>query len=97
MSDQTKTPGWLAEVLAARGDSEKTLAELIYDHGFAEGLAEARAKRMSELLLRVCDGRQLALSEEQRQRVVACTDGEQLDVWFVRAATADSATEVFAD
>jgi arylsulfatase A-like enzyme len=85
----TWTAGRILEAIEPQGDSEKTLVERIYDHGFAVGKAE--------VVLKVFGARQLALSDEQEQRVMACTDIEQLAVWLVRAATAATAAEVFAD
>jgi hypothetical protein len=43
------------------------------------------------------DGRRLATSQEQRERVMSCTDAEQLDLWLDRASTATTTAEVFAD
>jgi len=72
---------------------EKTLVERIHDQGIAEG--EARGK--AEAVLRLLDARGLALSQEQRQQVMSCTDAVQLDLWFDRTITAGTAAEVFAD
>jgi len=63
--------------------------------GKAEGKAEGRAEGKAEGVLRVLDARSLALADEQRARILACRDLEQLDRWLVRAVTATSATDVF--
>jgi hypothetical protein len=68
---------------------EKTFVERIHEQGISEGKAEA--------VLKLLDARHLAPSQEQRQRVTSCTDPAQLDLWFDRAITAGTATEVFAD
>jgi hypothetical protein len=70
-------------------ENELTFVERMFEQGVAEAKAEA--------VLKVLDGRKLAPSKGQRQRVMSCTDAAQLDLWFDRAATAGSADEVFAD
>jgi hypothetical protein len=72
---------------------EKTLAERLVEQGEAKGKAEGKA----EDVLRLLDGRHLAPSQEQRDRVTSCTDAAQLNLWFDRAITAGTAAEVFAD
>ena len=41
------------------------------------------------------DARNLKVSEKQRAQVTVSTNLGQLDLWFDRALTADSADEVF--
>jgi hypothetical protein len=74
-------------------DYEKTFVERIHDEGIAEGEAKGKAEAVLKLLV----ARHLAPTPEQRQRVTACTDPAQLDLWFDRAITAGTAAEVFAD
>ena len=61
------------------------------ERGRTEGLAEAKASD----ILKIMDARDLKTSEAQRDEVMASTDLGQLDLWFDRALTADSADEVF--
>ena len=61
----------------------------------AEGREEGREEESVKKLLRVLDKRGIPTTEEQRARLEACTDLDQLDVWFDRALTATSAAEVF--
>jgi hypothetical protein len=68
---------------------EKTFVERIHDQGVSEGEAKAA--------LKILDARRLAPSQEQRERVVSCTDSAQLDIWLNRAITAATAAYVFAD
>ena len=56
---------------------------------FSEGRAGA--------VLRVLARRNVAVSDEQRERISACTDLETLDRWLDRAVTAASADELFKD
>lgn len=61
------------------------------EQGRTAGLAEAKASD----ILKIMDARDLKTSEVQRDEVMASTDLGQLDLWFDRALTADSADEVF--
>jgi hypothetical protein len=72
---------------------EKTFVERIHDEGIAEGEARGEAK----VVLRLLDVRGVALTQEQRDQVTACTDAVQLDRWLDRVITASTAAEVFAD
>ncbi|MEU3172609.1 hypothetical protein [Streptomyces sp. NPDC007000] len=57
----------------------------------AEGRAEGRAANILLLL----DHRGVELSDEERERVMGCSDFDTLDLWFRRAVTASSAAGVF--
>ncbi|MEU9840864.1 hypothetical protein AB0C69_16745 [Actinomadura sp. NPDC048032] len=57
----------------------------------AEGQAEGEAKSV----LKVLEARGLSVSDDVRERVLACTDPEQLDQWLVRAVTAERADQLF--
>jgi hypothetical protein len=83
----------ILEAMMTTSEYEKTFVERIHDQGISEGKAEGKAEDVLKLL----DARHLAPSQEQRQRVTSCTDPAQLDLWFDRAITADSADDVFAD
>lgn len=64
--------------------------------GKLEGKAEGKLEGKAEALRLLLAHRGIALMEEERERIVACTDGAQLDRWFERALTATSAAEIFA-
>jgi hypothetical protein len=83
----------ILEAMMTTSDYEKTFVERIHDEGIAEGEAKGKAEAVLKLLV----ARHPAPSPEQRQRVTACTDPTQLDLWFDRAITASTAAEVFAD
>jgi hypothetical protein len=63
--------------------------------GRVQGIEQGLARAKGEDLLTIMDARSLKASEAQRERVMATTDLGQLDLWFDRALTADSADEVF--
>ncbi len=62
----------------------------------AEGRAEGALQARRELLGLFVARAGLALSDEQRAQIEACTDAEALDRWIERAIEARSAEELFA-
>ena len=87
----------ILEAMMKTSEYEKTFVERIHEQGISEGEAKGKAEGKAEAVLRLLDARDLAPSQEQRQRVTSCTDPAQLDLWFDRAITAGTVTEVFAD
>ena len=65
--------------------------------GEAKGKAEGRAEGKAEAVLSVLEARGLPVGEQQRARVLACTEVETLDRWLQRSVTAATIEEVFAD
>ena len=63
------------------------------ERGLERGLEQAKA----EYVLKALDKRGVELTMEQRERVSACKDLDQLDQWFDRALTAATTDDVFAD
>lgn len=61
----------------------------------AEGRAEGRAEEAARLVLTVLTARGLELSADQRARVAACRDLDQLEAWVRQAVTATSTDELF--
>ncbi len=70
-------------------------AESLIAEGMAKGEARGRALGMAEYVLKVLDMREIAVSEEVRERVMGCCDAEIQQAWFDRALKADSAEELF--
>lgn len=60
-----------------------------------EGRVEGRVEGETRALLAVLEARGLAVSPEVRDRITACTDPDQLELWIRRAATVDSSIELF--
>ncbi len=65
--------------------------------GKAEGLAEGKAEAKAEVLLKILAGRGVAVTDEQRSRVLVCRDLAQLDRWIDRAFQATSADAALAE
>ncbi|GAB3466592.1 hypothetical protein GCM10027570_56050 [Streptomonospora sediminis] len=59
------------------------------------GWAKGMAKGMAKAVLRRLDFAGVALTDEQRETIGACTDLEQLDTWIDRSVKATSARDVF--
>lgn len=67
------------------------------EKGRAEGHAEGRAAAEAESVLRVLDARGISVPDPVRDRVRSCTDSDQLAEWLRRAATADTAEDLFTE
>lgn len=61
-----------------------------YKKGFAQGEAQGEANA----LLRILERRGIAVPDEARDRILACTDTALLDTWIDRAVAASSVEEV---
>jgi hypothetical protein len=60
-----------------------------------EGAIEGAVKSHVDDVLQVLDAREVALTEAERSRLLACRDPEELKRWLRAAATAKSARDVF--
>ncbi|MGP4109506.1 hypothetical protein ACTWP5_01140 [Streptomyces sp. 4N509B] len=67
------------------------------EEGRAEGLAQGKAQGKAQDLLEVMTVRGFQVSDDDRQRILACTDLPTLDRWFSRSLRAASTAEVFDD
>ncbi len=63
--------------------------------GHAQGQAEGRREALTCAVVEVLAARGLAVTDEQRARITACTDPDALVAWLQRAATASNADELF--
>ena len=64
--------------------------------GKTEGEARGKAEGEAQAVLAVLEARGLTPTEQQRQRVLACTDLEQLNSWVRKAVTLVDVEELFA-
>lgn len=71
-------------------------ARTYFAQGEAKGRAEGEAKGEARALLALLAARGMTVDEVTRQRILDCTDVEQLERWIVRAATASSASEALS-
>jgi hypothetical protein len=65
--------------------------------GVEQGLEQGAANAKAQDVLKVIDARGLRPTEEQRAKITATAGITQLDLWFDRALTADTAADVFKD
>jgi hypothetical protein len=65
------------------------------DRILAEGEAKGKAEGEARMILRVLSARGLDVSGDVRERVMACSDLRQLEIWGDRAATAANIEDVF--
>ncbi|MEU1405021.1 hypothetical protein ABZ471_22140, partial [Streptomyces sp. NPDC005728] len=76
------------------------LAEQVREEGREQGREEGRAEAKAKMILRVLEWRDIPVPNDVRERVMACTDVDQLEAWAQRAVHATDATdaaELFAD
>jgi hypothetical protein len=72
-------------------------AKRYYGAGLLEGEARGKAEGKAEALLAVLRARGVALSQGERERILACEDTKKLDVWIERAVVATRAAELFGE
>jgi hypothetical protein len=65
------------------------------EKGRNEGLSEGRALGQALSVIEVFEAREIAVSEEQRSRIIACSDLDMLSRWHKRAVTVASVDELF--
>jgi len=65
--------------------------------GVEQGLEQGAANAKAQDVLKIIDARGLRPTEEQRAKITATAGIAQLDLWFDRALTADTAADVFKD
>ena len=63
----------------------------IWDEARAEGRTEGKA----ELVLELLQDREIAVSAAERERVLGCTDNQELKTWVKRALTVECAEQLF--
>jgi predicted transposase YdaD len=65
------------------------------EEGIEVGIDKVRQEGTAKSILRVLSAREITISSEQRQRIFACSDGEQLGAWITRAATMNPGDDLF--
>jgi hypothetical protein len=82
---ETLRRSWEQDVAAGKAEGE------------AKGKAEGEAKGKAEALLRILAQRGLSASEDQRRRILECTDLATLDGWLDRALLVTSVDELLLE
>lgn len=65
------------------------------DEGLRKAMAEGKAEGKAEGVLAVLQARGLSVSAQQRERILASTDLDELDRWLRLAATATAVDTLF--
>ena len=68
---------------------QSEFARKYFGRGRAEGIARS--------IVTVLEQRGIGVTDQQRIRVLGCTDTAQLERWVARAATASSSDELFGE
>ena len=71
-------------------------ARRYYGQGRTEGLEEGRAEGEARALLGFLAARGVDVPHSARERIMRCTDLDQLETWVRRAATVSTVDELFA-
>ena len=83
---------WRTIMLMSTSYPESPLAKAVAEEAAAKATVQARSQDIVDIL-RLKD---VAMSNEERERILACRDTEVLRRWFDRAVKASSIDEVFA-
>jgi hypothetical protein len=68
-----------------------------YESEFFQNIeAKGIAKGLAEAIFDVLESRDVPVSEEVRERILACPEPEQLQIWIRRAVTVGSAEQLFS-
>lgn len=73
------------------------LAEEVREQGREEGREEGRVADRADMTLRILEWRGISVPDAVRERVVSCSDLDQLTAWSQRAVHATTADDLFAD
>ncbi|MFW5417141.1 hypothetical protein J0910_11075 [Nocardiopsis sp. CNT-189] len=83
-------------LMAESGSALKTeFARRHHGRGRAEGRAEGLTEGEARAVIVVLEARGIPVGEQARKRITSCTDRTALETWIRRAATIDTADELF--
>jgi hypothetical protein len=63
----------------------------------AKGLAEGQAEGLAKAVLTLLEGRNVEVPDSVRDRILSCTDQDQLRIWLLRASAATTIDDVLAE
>ena len=85
----------VAEALIAKGNARiRNLEAAAEARGEARAEARGRAEGMAKSILKILEARGIAISPEQQEEILRCSDFDLLGRWLRRAALASSADEL---
>jgi hypothetical protein len=80
-----------------KDDFIESYVQIGIEQGREQGLEQGAANAKAQDVLKIIDARGLRPTKEQRAKITATAGITQLDLWFDRALTADTAADVFKD
>jgi len=86
---------WEERMTSQTFEFQSAYARRLRAEGKAEGKTEGKAEGMAEAVLRLLAVRGVAVPDDARARITACTDLDQLDIWVGRAAIARTVDDLF--
>jgi hypothetical protein len=86
---------YLEDLVATTYQYKSEFARKHVNQGRAEGRVEGQVEGRAEAVIEILDARRVKMSDDDRTRITACQDIEQLTTWIRRAATADSVDDLF--
>ncbi len=87
---------WEALMTTQSFKFQSAYANRLRAEGRVEGRVEGQAEGEAKAVLRMLDARGIAVPEDVRERIIKCSDLDQLDTWVIRAATANTIENLFA-
>ena len=90
LEDMMSTTEW-------KDDFIESYVQIGIEQGREQGLEQGAANAKAQDVLKVIDARGLTPTQEQRAKITATVGIAQLDLWFDRALTADTAADIFKD
>jgi hypothetical protein len=73
----------------------RTIADSLREEGEARGKARGEAHGLARAVVGVFEARGIPISDDARDRIMACQDINQLERWHRRAVVANSVGEIF--
>ncbi|MFE2102596.1 hypothetical protein ACFW9W_37340, partial [Streptomyces sp. NPDC059468] len=67
------------------------------EQGLEQGLEQGRAEAKAEMVLHILEWRGIQVPDAVRERVSACIDLDQLELWAQRAVHANDAAQLFPE
>ena len=85
-----------ALIMSSGYELRSELARSSFEKGRLQGEARGQARRAAEDVLDILDARGLVPTDEERARILASTDLDELRRWYRRAVTVPAVDQLFA-
>jgi len=68
-----------------------------FSEEFQQAEAKGLAKGLAKAVLTLLEGRNVEVPDSVRDRILSCTDQDQLRIWLLRASAATTIDDVLAE